>query len=253
MSVPNGAFTRTTGFAPENDRIMPRFFIESVEDPLASQREGRPIFRDEERVELTIPGVSQYNIKVDIVNDSHRQRWPEQYKAFKAGMEISADGTPLEQWPILKRSQVLELKAMNFTTVEQVATMDDQTTQRFMGGMRLRTLAKSYIDDAEAGALLSKITADNDRKDQQIAELSRKVEELGSLLNSVHSTLQDTRNAQPALATYIPGMNDPAEQMKAPQPAAGPSSLDSLPAPRRGRKPMPRDAEGNIIREQRVA
>src|SRR5579872_6182176 len=103
MAVQNGAYTRTEGFSQQADRIVPRFFIESIEDPLASEREGRPKFKDQERVELLIPGVSQYNIKVDIVNEDHKRRWPDVYKAFKEGQEISANGTPLEQWSLLKR------------------------------------------------------------------------------------------------------------------------------------------------------
>jgi hypothetical protein len=255
MAVANGAFTRTTGFAPENDRIVPRFFIESIPDELASQREGRAIFHDQERVELMIPGVSQYNIKVDIVSDEHRRRWPDQYKAFRAGQEISAEGTPLEQWPILKRSQVLELKAMNFVTVEQVSQMDDQTMQRFMGGRRLRELARAYIDDAEAGALLSQVTAENAKKDGQIAELTRKVEELSTLLGSIHGEMQNMKNAPHPSATAVPYTFDPAEQMKQnpTQESAAASSLDDLPPPRKGRRPLPRDAAGNIIRDKQVA
>ncbi len=242
MSVQNGAYTRTNGFGQDDGRIIPRFFIESVADELASQRDGRPIFYDQERVELMIPGVSQYNIKVDIVSEDHRRRWPEQYRAFRAGQELAADGTPLEQWPILKRSHVLELKAMNFTTVEQLAEMDDQATQRIMGGMRIRTLAKAYIDDAQAGALLAKATADNDRKDARIAELESKVGELGSLLSQIHGEMQTMKNAPNPIAAFLPGMNDPAEQAKKNPEPSRPSSLDSLaaaPERRRGRPPKP--------------
>ncbi len=240
MSIQNGAYTRTDGFGQDNGRIIPRFFVESIVDELASQREGRPIFHDQERVELMIPGVSQYNIKVDIVSDDHRRRWPEQYRAFRAGQELALDGTPLEQWPLLKRSHVLELKAMNFSTVEQLAEMDDQATQRIMGGMRIRTLAKAYIDDAAAGALLAKATADNDRKDAQIAELQSKVGELGTLLNQIHGEMQTMKNAPNPIAAYLPGMHDPVEQAKKnPEPSRA-SSLDSLGAVgerRRGRPP----------------
>src|SRR6185437_7494034 len=137
--------------------------------------------------------------------------WPEQYARFKAGQEISADGTPLEQWPILGRSQVLELKAMNLMTVEHVRDMPDTTCQRFMGGMRLRALAKAYLDDAAAGAALAKATADNDKKDARISELEHKVNELSSLINSMHGQMQAERNAPSPIASTIPGMNDPIE------------------------------------------
>jgi hypothetical protein len=250
MSVQNGAYTRTYSFGNEGDRIVPRFFIESVADEGASAREGRPIFRDQERVELMMPG-NTFNVPVEIVNDTHRQRWPEQYKAFKAGQEMAVEGTPLEQWPILKRSQVLELKALNLFTVEHVAGMPDATCQRFMGGMRLRNLAKAYLDDAQAASVLAATTADNERKDAQIADLNLKVEQLTNALSQLHDNFQALRNAPSPVASHIPGLHDPVELAKG-APESGGSSLDSLPElPRRkgGRPPLPRDAEGNIIRQ----
>lgn len=236
MTVQNGAYTRTYSFAPGDDRILPRFFVESIQDPLASEREGRPIFRDQERVELLSPG-NTLNIPVEIVNDAHRERWPKQYQAFKQGIEMSGDGTPLEQWPILKRSQVLELKALNFFTVEDIAKMNDHATQRMMAGQRLRTLAKAFLDDAVASAELSKATADRERQASEINELKSKVEQLTNLLNQTHFEMQAMKNAPSPLATMIPGMHDPVELAKQAPDASGPSALDSLPdAPRRKRR-----------------
>ena len=236
MSVPNGTYTRTNSFGSDAERIMPRFYIESVKDELASQRENRAIYYDQERVELIMPG-NPYNVPVNIVTDEHRERWPKQYAAFKAGHTMSAEGTPLEQWPTLSRSQVLELKAMNIMTVEHVANMADQACQRFMGGMRLRELAKAFLDDAHAGAELSRVTAENEKKDARISELEHKVTELSSLLNSVHSEMQNLKNAPNAIASHIPALSDPAEQMKSNPQNAGGSSLDNLPAPRRRGRP----------------
>lgn len=241
MSVQNGTFTRTNSFGPGDDRLIPRFHINSIPDPIATEREGRPIFRDREEVELISPG-NPYNIPNEIVTDDHRRRWAREYEAFRKGIDISPEGTPLEQWPLLKPSQVKELKALDFATVEQVAGMNDHATQRFMGGMRLRTLAKAFLDEASHTAELSKATADNERKDQRIAELERKVEELSILLNSTHANLQELRNAPSPTATAVPMMFDPAERSK-PMAAqeSGPSSLGDLPEPRRRGRP-PKEA-----------
>ena len=248
MSVQNGTYTRSYSFEKDKDGVVPRFEMKSKQDLVASEREGRPIFHDVEEVEFLIPG-NPYNIHAAVVTNEHRQRWPEQYKAFKAGHEISASGTPIEQWGVLNSSQRNELKALNLMTVEHIAEMSDHVTQRFMGGMRLRNMAKAYLDEAEAGKLLAQATAKNERDDAKIAELTRKVEELSSLLNSVHGQMQDLKNAPNPLATMIPGMSDPIELAKQAPVAHGGSSLDNLPSlPKRGRKPMPRDEHGNIVR-----
>ena len=56
MEIPTGAFTRTDRFGDTRDATFPEFYIEAVEDPLASQRQGHPVYRDEERVKIRIPG-----------------------------------------------------------------------------------------------------------------------------------------------------------------------------------------------------
>lgn len=241
MSVQNGEYTRTNSFGADGGRIIPRFYVNSVQDPIATQREGRPIFFDREEVELITPG-NPYNIPVEVVNDSHRQRWPEQYKAFKAGNEMSTTGTPLEQWPILKPAQVRELKALNLFTVEHVRDMSDHTIQRIpMGGRRLKAQAEAYLDDAEHQALLSKTIADNEKKDQRISELESKVTELGTLLNNIHGQMQAMKDAPSPVATFVPGMADPAQQFAQAQAQPGAaSSLDNLPEPARRRPGRPR-------------
>lgn len=253
MSVQNGAFTRTNGFGPGQERTIPRFHLESILDPVASEQQGRPIYHDREEVELITPG-NPYNIPNEVVNNSHKERWPKEYAAFKSGIEVSAEGTPLEQWPILRPAQIRELKHFNLMTVEHIAGMSDHACQQMMGGMRLRALAKAFLDDAESTAQLAKATADNERKDAQIADLNTKVEQLSTLLNQVHGQMQEMKNAPSALATVIPGMSDPVEQAKTAAKPVAASSLTNLPEPRRrGPKPKPRDAEGNIIRDQKVA
>lgn len=243
MSVANGSYTRTNNFGPGEARSYPRFYVEPVEDPLASAQNGRMICRDEERVEIILPG-NPLTKPVHVVTDVHRQRWPEEYKAFKSGMEMAVDGTPLEQWPILRRSQVMELKAINFVTVEQVARADDNAIQRMgLGGRRLRELAIGYLDDAAAGAFATKLAAENDAKDAQISSLTRQVAELGELVRSMHSNMQAKADAPSTIDSVIPGMVDPIAMaaQRAPQEVAGGSSLDALPQ-RRGPGRPPKQA-----------
>lgn len=249
MSVANGTYTRTN-LGQQDGSNHPRFFTDQIQDIVASENMGRPIFREEERVEIIMPG-NPHTRPVARVTDEHKQRWPKEYEAFKAGLEISVDGTPLEEWSILKRSQVLELKALGFKTVEHVRDMDDLAVQRIgMGGRRLKEAADIFLDDANRVALESRLAADNERKDAEIAALRRQVTEMGAQMEARFGELQALRDAPSPLATHIPGMHDPAEIAKAGQTAPiAASSLDSIGTRRRGgRPPMPRDAEGKIIR-----
>jgi hypothetical protein len=195
---------------PSSD-MWPRFFLDEVLDGLASEREGRPIYLEVERIELNYPG-NPYTKPVMAVTDEHRQRWPEEYDAFKSGQEVAVNGTPLEQWPVLKRSMVLELKALGFHTVEQIRDMNDHAVQRIpMYGRKMKELAAAYLDDAVAAAALSKAQVDIDRRDAQIAALRLQVENLTSQMAEMFGQLQDRLNAPDPIAAVIPGTLDPKE------------------------------------------
>lgn len=231
-------YTRTEGRPAQQRKAIVRFHTEAVEDVASSAREGRQIWKNEERVQFIMPGSP--NQPVERVTDWHRQEWPEEYAAFKRGEEMSANGIPLEQWPALTKAQVQELKHLNIYTVEACADLSDVATQKIgIGGRKIRDLAKAYLDDAYAQAELQKVTNERDRQAAEIAELRGQVSELSRLLNSVHGQLTALQNRPSEIATYVPGQHDPvsiAVQVQGTAPAAA-SSLGDLPAPRRRGRP----------------
>lgn len=226
------SYTRTELRPVVRDSIIPRFHIEAVEDPVATAAAGHPCFRSEERVQFLVPGSP--NQPVERVNDGHRQRWPEQYASFKKGEDMASDGMPLEHWPLLKKPQVYELKAMNIHTVEQCAELADTAVQKINFGHRLRELARAYLDDAAALALTQKQSAEIEKQNSEIAELRQKVSELSSLVNSLHHRQQVELDRPSAVATYIPGAHDPISVAQAAlQVEASESAMASIPEARR--------------------
>lgn len=192
--------------------VRPRFYLDPVQDELASAREGRPIFKEVERVEIFLPG-NPYTIPVHNVTDVHRQRWPREYELFRQGIEQTAEGTPISEWPILNRAQVLELKSMQLQTVEEMAALSDLACQRAMGLTQLRAKARAYLDDAAAMALTEQLSAQNEAHRSEIASLQRQVDELGALVTKLHGENMGMRNAPSAVASVIPGMADPFQQI----------------------------------------
>lgn len=246
-----GSYVRANSGA-DMASVYPRFFEDTIVDQAASAREGREIYKTVERVEIIMPGISQLTKPVANVTQEHIDRWPDQYKQFKAGQEMSVSGVPLEQWPILKRAQVLELKHLGFLTVEQVANMNDHAIQRIgMGGLRLKQLAQSYLDDEVAQAELAKTTAENARLKQQVSEQGEQIKQMSAMLERVSDDLLALQNRPHPIATYVPGQHDPiaAAQQAQPMPAPASSSLADLPAPSvRKRRGVPRDEDGSLIR-----
>lgn len=230
-------YTRTMGMPQTGrDSTIPRFHMEAVEDQVATAAQGRPIYFQQERVQFIQPG--NPNSPVAIVTEEHRQRWPEQYQAFKRNEEWSVDGTPLEQWPFLRKVNVLELKAQGIFTVEQCAGLSDLACQNMgMGGMAIRDAAKAYLSDAEAMKIVSQAINEKDAAEARAAHAEKRLSELEPMLNQMHAELMALKNAAPAVETFIQGMHDPVQQGVRAQPPAPPSSssLDALATQRRPR------------------
>lgn len=242
--VRNGQFTRTQSFMPQSrDPVQPRFHIEPVQDEAATAAQGRPIFRNEERVQFIMPGSP--NQPVFRVSDEHRERWPDQYAAFRRGEDHSVEGTPLEQWPIMTRAMVLELKAMNVFTVEQCAGLSDMALQKIgRGGYALRERAKAYLDEAEALAFSERLNRENELLNSRIVAQDRQLAEQRELLDRLHGQVQAMANTPNAVAAYRPSENDPIAiaQQAVVMPAPEPSSLDGL-GPVKRRPGRPTNAE----------
>jgi len=204
-----GQFTRSLpGSEAQPGAVRPRFYMEPVQDELASAREGRPIFRQVERVEIFLPG-NPYTMPVHNVTDEHRNRWGREYELFRRGMEQTVEGTPIAEWPILNRAQVRELQGIEIQTIEEVAALSDVACQRVQGLQGLRNKARAYLDDAAALALTEKLSAENDALRADQVGLQRQVDELSVLVKQLHAENMSARNTPHPIATAIPGLSDP--------------------------------------------
>lgn len=160
-------------------RLRVQFGLFPEPDQEASVAAGRPIFRDAEYITIMVPG------ERDVV---HRKAWrldferfPQQYAAFQQKRDQDAvSGTPLKAVTWLTQGQVKELEYFNCTTVEQLANMPDSTAQKFMQVNKLKQLAKDYLQAAKEAAPLTAMRAEMDKKDDQIAALSKQVADLAA-------------------------------------------------------------------------
>ena len=96
-----------------------------------------------------IPGDGSY--------PSFPERFPKQWQQFLNKQEQTHSGTPLEMWPVVTKSQVLELKGAKIHTVEQLGSLPDSVLQNvgMMDARVLRDKAKAFMDSAEGGAALN--------------------------------------------------------------------------------------------------
>lgn len=196
-----------------NATLRPRFYIETVRDESGT-------FRDEERVEIVIPG-NQFTRPVKIVTDEHRQRWPAEYAAFKNQTTVATTGFPIEHWPALSRAQVQMLKYHEVHTVEDCARLDDQALQRIgMGARSIKNAAAAYLDDAVGAKLTSDLARANELKDSQIAALTDQVKQLGEMMERMQRDLLARAQVPSAVDTFVPGMPGFSTPVPAPEPVS---------------------------------
>lgn len=178
MDVAENQFNRFKG----DERLYVIFYIDPVRDDIASAKEGRPIFVDTEWVRIMVPG-DKSNVVARPANGEDKMRFAKQYESFKSGKsEEVTQGTPLEQWPLITRAQVAELRHFNIRTVDQLAQMADTHAQKFMGINMLRQKARDWLVLAKEAAPMSAMRAELDERDSKIAALEDAVADMAEKL-----------------------------------------------------------------------
>lgn len=136
------------------------FFVDARKNPRLSKKEGRPIFEDKEFVKIMFPGDNKrlliapalemhYNSNAK-TQMTYAERFPEHYKVFKTEGAEMTHGTPVGSLDIVTAAKASELRALNITTVEQLASLPDASGRRLgMGWRELQDEAKAYLEQAE--------------------------------------------------------------------------------------------------------
>lgn len=165
---------------PVEDKNLPvvTFYADAIHDEGASKREGRPIYRDQELVKIQFPADRQRSLirpahaewkKIKNQKVTYAERFPEQYKRFKADEPQMVEGTPLKEAPFLTLAQRASLKALNVYTVEQLASLDGQPLKNIGGGGRaMQQAAVAYLDNAKGSADVTRLADENEKLRQTI-------------------------------------------------------------------------------------
>ena len=161
--------------------LLVKFYIDTVHDQQASEKEGRPIYKDVEFIDIRIPG-NKDNVVIRPAREVDKQRFSRHYAAFKARTERGQKnanelvGTPLALWPVLKPSQVKEFEFFNILTVEQLASASDSVGQKFMGFQDIRRKAQGFAAAANAAQPVNKLQKALEDANARIAALEAQLE-----------------------------------------------------------------------------
>ena len=155
-------------------RLLVMFYRSTIKNEPKSIDAGRPIFDEIDLIKIITPG-SRDSFVGDATYE-YQQRFPAQWGRYKAGLEQTASGTPLNTLPWMTLSQIEEFKAVGCHTIEQLVGMSDSVSQKFMGHHQLKQRAQLYLDSAKDAAPALKLQAELDKRDETIATLKAQVD-----------------------------------------------------------------------------
>lgn len=167
----------------EERTLAPRFYAGAIQDVLASETAGRPVFKDVPFIKLIIPGDRSVVIDrpalidEEPINPNQRAdniRFPKHWARFKANQDqAGAVGTPLKELPMFNRALVDTLGAQNIRTLEQLAELSDTSATKLMGGLSWRQKARDVIASASGSAAVLQMRAQMDAKTDENEELRK--------------------------------------------------------------------------------
>jgi hypothetical protein len=173
-----------------DENLYVQFFTAPLQDKERTEEEGRPIFKDVDMIRIMVPG-DKDNIIERAVRQGDSQRFPKQWEAYKQGREEALEGTPLEQWPMITRAQVEELRFFHVKTVEQLANISDSNAQKFIGIQALKTRAAEWLEAAEDGAPISAMAAELEKRDEKINSLTATIEQMQEEMKALRESEED--------------------------------------------------------------
>ena len=150
-----------------DERLVALFKHLAVKNETKTKEEGRPIYDDQEIVEIRMPGsknvfvfpataVSHWSgdeYGGDQFRVTYAERFARQYQQFKAQQAQTKSGTPLAIVTFLTEGKRAELRAQNIYTIEQLAGVDGNELKNLGPfGRELKNKAEEYITEGKMNA-----------------------------------------------------------------------------------------------------
>lgn len=149
------------GKQKQSDGGLPFFRWESVLNKKTDE------YEDVAYVLIVNKGDSK-SIMDDPVNDTHKKRWPDHWKAFCDGSDAPLEGIPLKEFPAMTPADIANCQRYHIRTVEDLVDYPDGQLKNLGGrGVSLKQAATKFMEY---------------RKGPDIDELKKRIEELEKLV-----------------------------------------------------------------------
>lgn len=159
--------------------VVPFFKSVATEDVAASKAAGRPIFKDEEHVEIRIAGERHFSPvfpahsmwkRINGEEVTYAERFSDAYERFAAGKDQIAVGTPLSELTFLTEAKRAELRALKVYTAEALASLDGKNLKNLgANGREMKNQALAYLEKATDSAGTVALAAEVESLKAQLA------------------------------------------------------------------------------------
>jgi FtsZ-binding cell division protein ZapB len=180
-----------------------RFERRAIEDPVASREAGHYVAKDIDYV-LVTPAYSKdiWENKVSTWMDNlkyeHSQNrisreqldlYKKAYEAWKNGQELPLNGCPIRGWGMISPAQQETLIRMHILTVEQLAAITAEGTNRIgIGALDMKNKAEAWLKQTKSkGSATLEITElkkENRQLKKTVESLEKKIEQLSHMVRT---------------------------------------------------------------------
>ncbi len=166
-----------------DETLLVKFFKHPKVNLQKTKDEGRPIFEEIPYIQIMTPG-NKDHIVVRPATAMDKKRFAEHFRKYEAREDQDAvEGTLLDEWAGITRSQAEELKYLNIKTVEQLAAVSDSNSQGIMGIGFLKEKANKYLEDTKGEATAEALADLKDKYEALIAQMGSEGPQLTSELD----------------------------------------------------------------------
>ena len=174
------------------------FELIAEEDRDATIAQGMPVFKDVEIAHLTPAGNQGTLVLQKVITPNQLDEWRygdrgrkgpvpyyvQAYDAWKAGLDIPANGLDVKNWPGVTPAQLRTCQVAGVRTVEDLASANADTIRKLgMGAVSLVGKAKVYLDHAETN-----------KASEEISALNVKIEAMERLVKSQSDQISELQN-----------------------------------------------------------
>jgi hypothetical protein len=155
-----------------DNTLLVKFFMNPRINNQKTAKAGRPIYEEVPYIQIMQPG-NKDSIVIRPATKMDKNRFIEHFRKFELREDQEAvEGTLLDEWAGITRSQCEELKYLNVRTVEQLAGMTDSNAQGVMGIAYLKQKANKYLEDTAGDATAEALADMQSKYDALVAQMA---------------------------------------------------------------------------------